>query len=205
MTYISTSPREKAEITYPFCWFKNTFNENELQAISEYCADFTLETGVVVAKDGGHTDSENRKSQIKFLEPSSVNFWIFDRFAKTIEEINNRYYGFDLTGFDAIQYTEYNNEGHKYDWHMDMITGPSKGTNMIQTRKLSIIMPLSDPTEYEGGKFQIQNGLPDDPIDVEQEKGSIIAFPSFMIHRVTPIITGIRRSLVIWVVGPKFK
>lgn len=205
MTYLSFNPREKSEITYPFCWQRGTFNENELEAVEQYCASQTLETGVVVSSDGGSTTSTNRKSNVKFIEPDTNNQWIFERFAKTISDINNRFYGFDLTGFDAIQYTEYGEEGAKYDWHMDTITGGAKGSNMVQTRKLSIIMPLSSSTEYEGGEFQIQTGLPEDPLIVEQERGTVIAFPSFMLHRVTPIVKGVRRSLVIWVVGPKFK
>jgi PKHD-type hydroxylase len=88
---------------------------------------------------------------------------------------------------------------------MDTITGNSKAANMIQTRKLSIVMPLNDPSEYKGGEFHIQSGLPDEPLVVEQKRGSIIAFPSFMIHRVTPILEGVRKSLVLWTVGPKFK
>jgi PKHD-type hydroxylase len=205
MNYLSFNPKEKAEITYPFCWHNGTFNDNELSAIKDYCSVQNLEQGVVVSKDGGHATSDNRRSEIKFIEPDNVNYWIFQRLSDTATEINNRYYGYDLTGFDAIQYTEYNSQGHKYDWHMDLITGPAKGSNMIQTRKLSLIMPLSDPTEYEGGQFQIQNGLPEDPLTINQDKGTVIAFPSFMIHRVTPIISGVRKSLVIWIVGPKFK
>lgn len=205
MTYLSLNPREKSDITYPYCWQRGTFTDVELEALEQYCASQNLETGVVVANDGSSTTSTNRKSSIKFLEPDPNNQWIFERFSKAIIDINNRYYGFKLTGFDAIQYTEYSEEGAKYDWHMDTITGGAKASNMVQTRKLSIIMPLSRPEEHEGGEFQIQTGLPEDPLIVDQERGTIIAFPSFMLHRVTPILKGLRRSLVIWVVGPKFK
>jgi PKHD-type hydroxylase len=205
MSYLSFNPREKLEITYPFCWQSGTFTDNELDAIVDYCADQTLETGVVVSTDGGHTVSNHRKSEIKFLEPNNVNYWIFEKLGKVATDINDRYYGFELTGFDAIQYTEYNSQGHKYDWHMDLITGPGKGNNLNLTRKLTIIVPLSYTNEYTGGDFQIQNGLPEDPMSIDQTRGTVIAFPSFMIHRVTPILTGVRKSLVIWIVGPKFK
>lgn len=202
---LTFNPRELAEITYPFCWFENTFTEDELTAIAEYCNTLNLTDGVVVGGEGESTESKSRKSKINFIEPAENNLWLFEKIRQSISLINDRFYGFDLIGFDAIQYTEYNATGAKYDWHMDTITGTNKSPNMTQTRKLSIIMPLSDPSEYEGGEFQIQAGLPEEPLIVEQKKGKIIAFPSFMIHRITPVTSGVRRSLVLWCVGPKFK
>jgi PKHD-type hydroxylase len=68
-------------------------------------------------------------------------------------------------------------------------------------------MVLSDPSEYEGGQFQMQTGSPEEDklMTVEQLKGRVIGFPSFLLHRVTPVTKGTRKSLVIWVEGPKFK
>jgi PKHD-type hydroxylase len=204
-TYLSFNPKELADITYPFCWYENTFTEDELAAITNYCSTLELSDGVVVGGEGESISSNSRQSKIKFIDPDTNNLWMFEKFRQTISSINDRFYGLDLTGFDAIQYTEYGTKGARYDWHMDTITGPNKSPNMVQTRKLSITMPLNDPSEYEGGEFQIQAGLPDEPLIVEQKPGKIIAFPSFMIHRVTPVTRGVRKSLVIWCVGPKFK
>jgi PKHD-type hydroxylase len=202
---LSFNPYEKSEITYPYCWLDETFTKDELQAISDYCQHLELKKGVVVGEDGGPADSEKRDSDIHFLQPDNVNYWIFEKLGKSIEFINDKYYGYELTGFDAIQYTVYGTKGSKYDWHMDMITGTNKARDMIQTRKLSIIMPLAEPNEYEGGEFQIQTGVPEEPLTIEQVRGRLIAFPGFMLHRVTPITAGIRKSLVLWCVGPKFK
>ena len=204
-TFLSYNPKELADITYPFCFQDNVFTPDELIAVTDYCSSQQLEDGVVIGADGAGTESEVRKSAIKFLSLDANNSWMFDRYASTVASMNDRYYGFDLTGFDAIQYTEYNNTGSKYDSHMDTIIGNSRGPNMVQTRKLSAILLLTDETEYEGGQFHIQTGSPDNPLIVEQKKGRMLVFPSFMIHRVTPIISGVRKSLVAWCVGPKFK
>ena len=59
---------------------------------------------------------------------------------------------------------------------------------------------LSDPDEYEGGQLEIWGK----PIDV-YKKGSIIFFPSWMPHRVTPVTKGTRYSLVMWFMGAPFK
>lgn len=204
-TFLSLNPRERAEITYPYCWQSNIFSEDELSAIVAYGDHLELETGVVVGPDGESAKSSNRMSQLKFFEPNGNNNWIFERLSKMIADVNDRYYGFDLTGFDAVQYTEYGIEGSKYDWHMDTIMGAHKSDKMVQTRKLSMTLPLNDPSEWEGGQFQIQTGLPEDPMVVEQKRGTAILFPSFMIHRVTPVLKGVRKSIVVWAVGPKFK
>lgn len=204
-TFLSLNPKEKAEITYPYCWQNDTFTPDELTAIVQYGQSLELETGVVVGPNGESIASPNRKSSVRFFEPNGNNNWIFDRLSKMIADVNDRYYGFDLTGYDAVQYTEYGTEGSKYDWHMDTITGPHKSNSMVQTRKLSMTMPLNDPSEWEGGDFQIQTGLPEEPMTVEQKRGTAILFPSFMIHRVTPVLRGVRKSIVVWAVGPKFK
>jgi PKHD-type hydroxylase len=63
---------------------------------------------------------------------------------------------------------------------------------------------LSDPSDYEGGRFEFDNTLPQLP-DEAFKKGSVIVFPSFHKHRVTPVTSGIRHSLVTWVEGPHWR
>jgi PKHD-type hydroxylase len=126
-----------------------------------------------------------------------------------IQQLNEQFYGFDLYGYDTMQYTEYESvEGGKYDFHMDTIMGRNVPVDM-QTqgiRKLSLTIALNEPgVDFEGGHFQINQGQEIDAENVELKKGRIIAFPSFMLHRVAPTTKGKRKSLVVWVLGPKFK
>ena len=67
-----------------------------------------------------------------------------------------------------------------------------------------MVLMLSDPSEFEGGELQIKTDS-DDAITLEQKKGRAWFFPSYILHRVTPVTRGIRRSLVLWVGGPEFK
>ena len=204
-------PKERAGVTYPFCFWDNLFTDEELAKVEEYCSKQEMIEGTTVGKNGEtDTEQEARKSTIAFINPNDENMWIFDRLLWVADKINERFYRFDLNGFDAFQYTVYDGdeqEPGKYDWHMDTILGTDKPLNMIETRKLSMSLILSSPDDYEGGKFQIQSGSPDEEkcITVEQVRGRVIAFPSFMIHRVTPVTEGIRKSIVVWVEGPKFK
>jgi PKHD-type hydroxylase len=64
---------------------------------------------------------------------------------------------------------------------------------------------LSDNYEYEGGEFQIINAEQSEASTVEQKKGRLIVFPSWMVHKVKPVTRGVRKSIVVWVVGPNFK
>ena len=84
-------------------------------------------------------------------------------------------------------------EGY-YDWHVDM--GPGKAN-----RKLSLVCQLSDPSEYEGGELQIHTGQIH---TVEKKKGLVVIFPSYLLHCVTPVTSGKRQTLVLWIEGPPF-
>jgi PKHD-type hydroxylase len=70
---------------------------------------------------------------------------------------------------------------------------------------MSIVIQLTDPSEYEGGDFEIDSQYPQLPKEEIREKGSVLVFPSFIPHRVTPVTKGVRRSLVSWIEGPKFR
>lgn len=104
---------------------------------------------------------------------------------------------YHITGSEAIQFAEYG-VGQHYHWHTD--TFPLSGKPL--ERKLTAVCLMNDPSEFEGGEFQIR--LYKD-YAAELRKGTIIAFPSFIEHRVTPILTGKRTSSTIWLNGPRFK
>jgi PKHD-type hydroxylase len=200
-TTIYNDPYNRSRITHPWSFWDDLFTEEEIQAVLNYCEEQGTERGTTFS--GTQEETERvRKSNVKFHARTPETAWIFDKFNFVIQSINEMYYGFELNGYDAFQYTVYNSdEEGKYDWHMDMGMGHMP-QNMHDTRKLSLTFLLND--DFEGGEFQINNGMENEPITVDAKKGRCILFPSFMIHRVKPITKGTRRSIVIWVVGPKF-
>jgi PKHD-type hydroxylase len=196
---------ERARVTYPFVWWDDAFSSEEIDRIRDYCSKQETEAAGTL----GGANEKIRKSAIKFHRWSQDVDWIFTRLNNVAQIINNRWYGFALNGYDAFQYTEYRaEEGGKYDWHMDLCMGNESDAlpaDMIQPRKLSMSLLLSEPgIDYQGGGFQFHIGNEGDAKIAEQKKGRIIAFPSWVIHRVTPVTEGVRRSLVVWVTGPKF-
>ena len=112
--------------------------------------------------------------------------------------LNTQFYRFALTGLENLQYTVYDGkEGGHYDWHIDY------GRNSHKPRKISLSVQLSDPSHYEDCdlQFQIGSGVTTAP----RTRGTVIAFPSFFLHRVTPVTAGVRKSLVLWATGPEFR
>jgi PKHD-type hydroxylase len=151
-------------------------------------------------------DNENiRRSNTSWLNYQDCA-WLYDHLAWIVQQLNGQFYGYDLWGFcEDMQYTVYESDTKGfYDWHQDSM-GNSIENNIDKRtpRKFSISLLLSDPNEYEGGDLIIKSGTND--IVAPRERGIVTAFPSFQTHKVTPVTSGVRKSLVVWVTGPAFK
>jgi len=200
---IYNNPRERSQTTYSWAYWDGAFTDEELDLITNHCVSKGTESSTIIGSNKQEEVERVRVSQTHFHHRDNDTAWIFDRFNDIIVRLNEQFYGFNLNGYDAFQYTEYDsNKLGRYDWHMDTQLGHNP---LADTRKLSVVLNLTKPDEdYKGGQFQINLGMEEDAETVNIPRGRIIVFPSFVIHRVTPVIEGIRRSLVIWVTGPKF-
>ena len=124
--------------------------------------------------------------------------WLDHKFRDIVDQVNQAFYQFDLHSDwkEPFQYAHYG-VGDHFHWHVDM------GPRTASPRKLSFSLQLSEPEEYEGGDLQMQLGCWTCPMP--KERGVLIAFPSWLPHRVTNITKGERRSLVVWAHGPAFR
>lgn len=165
-------------------------NESELSDLDDIVKDIKYDDASIV---GGSVD-DYRNSQIKWIP--FENEWIYDKIWHWANIANDDLWHFDIKGFkDSTQYTSYNAPDGKYDWHLDIL---GKGINH---RKISFVCPLNEG--YDGGVLQFKFGK--GVQDVLLQKGQAVLFPSFYLHRVTPITKGIRKSLVQWVSGESYK
>ena len=196
---LCTFPHERTKVTFPYAWLDDMFTSEELDKITAHCDAGETKEGTVL---GG--PSQHRVCQLSFHTWTQETGWIFDRLLNRLADMNNRWYGFELNGFESFQYTVYHaSEAGKYDWHMDLCMGPDcLPVGMIEPRKLSMTLLLND--DFKGGEFQIHTGREDEATTVEMKKGRVIIFPSWVVHRVKPVTEGVRRSLVVWITGPKF-
>jgi PKHD-type hydroxylase len=173
------------------------FSKGEINWILENVKNVSYQEGTVTED---HSVSSIRKSYIKWLNwmEHSEFEWIYNRLHQAIERANTKYWQFNLYSMpEHIQYTEYYDDGGHYDWHMDM------GAGVLSTRKVSITVQLSDPNEYEGGDLQFMRGNYQE--NAPRGLGTVIVFPSYMLHRVSEITKGTRKSLVLWVGGEHFR
>lgn len=147
----------------------------------------------------GYNRENKRISRVKWVSNEDPDLvWLLDRLQVMIQQANSTMrWNFELDGFyEHLQYARYEGEaGGYFDGHYDV------GKNPIQaSRKLSISIQLTDPVEYEGGDLELYNIGP-----APKQKGTVVIFPSFLMHRVSPVTKGIRESLIVWVSGPPFK
>lgn len=208
---ISNSTVERTFVTPEYTYWNNAFTNEEIDSIISYCEREELESAMTIGVDDLEKIEEIRKSKIKFFGRDCETSWMFERFNNVIDELNERFYNFNLNGYNKFQYTVYDSSVKgKYDWHMDTTLGHlinDVNFDDRETRKLTLVMLLSEPeVEFCGGDFQLYIGgdIQTNYTTPEMTKGKIICFPSFLIHRVKPVLVGVRKSIVIWVTGPKF-
>lgn len=135
-----------------------------------------------------------RVSKIVWVEPGEATHWIYHRLGVMFAQAN-RQYELELIGLiEPFQFTVHGPEQH-FDWHIDL------GSGQTSARKLSMTLQLSDSGDYTGGALEFINAP--SPA-AAREIGAARVFPSYLAHRVTPVQSGVRRSLVAWA-GPAFR
>ena len=116
-----------------------------------------------------------------------------------INDVNIKYYQYDLSDKYDIQILKYRPGGH-YEWHIDYGVCWHLGLD----RKLSISIQLSNESQYEGGELEIKDWKGDN-ITAPKKLGSAIVFDSRITHRAKPVTEGERIVLVGWASGPKLR
>lgn len=182
------------------------FSEGEVDSIASYCNNLALNQGGLFT---GEDIYNTRNAKTAFIQkPDGDTQWIYEKLNNIIGYYNDTMFGFELTGFDYIQYAEYDQTG-KHEFHMDIaLDSPTAlSYNMNQNmRKLTIVLMLNQQgIDFDGGDFQINRSEERFAETVPMQKGSVLLLPSFILHRVTPVTRGLRKTLVCWVIGPKFK
>lgn len=168
--------------------FEGVFRPDEVSSIHRLGADEKALKGTV-----DNAAQTIRNSSILWLAHEG---WIAERLEEVLRHANERHFGFQIGGFaEPFQYATYGIGSH-YGWHMDQGAGPAP-------RKLSLSVQLSQPDEYEGGELEMNLGSSCKA--VQKDAGSVVVFPSYVVHRVRPVSGGTRRSLVAWASGEPFK
>ena len=145
----------------------------------------------------GHIDTETRTSHISWIPFKKMNDMYKD-IENIMKTTNGNHFGFDgMRITEMAQYTEYP-EGGFYDWHVD---NDVNFAHEPPVRKISMTLLLSPENEFEGGDLEL---MKEEKV-AKLKQGHAIFFASFIRHRVTPVIKGNRKSLVMWFGGTPFK
>lgn len=146
----------------------------------------------------GGTNATIRRSQVVLLGMEERYRWLYERLWTAAQECNRLFFSVDIAGVEAnVQLARYDsgNRGF-YDWHTDF-------AGIAPRRKISLSIQLSRPEDYDGGDLELLYG--NEPQRLDRTRGTLIAFPSFMLHRVAPVTRGVRWSLVAWIIGNRWR
>jgi PKHD-type hydroxylase len=154
----------------------------------------------------GRLDEEVRRTAVGFWDETH---WISGLLIHYAMLANRELWNFELSLMAGVQYAIYDANSF-FTWHTDELAtpyGPLSPTHWVRlNRKLSVSVHLTEPDAYTGGDLQFRDRL-GNPMAIEgvREQGTVVVFPSNVAHTVTPVTSGVRNSLVGWVLGPPFR
>lgn len=181
-----------------YAYWDGGFTEDELKNIDDIFVNITTHQAKI-GNGAGITNTDTRRTDVGFVERGQRSSWVYDKLKKIVVDLNDQYYKFDLTSFEPLQFGIYrDSEKGYYNWHTDS----PLSLYVDKIRKLSVIMFMQNSSMFGGGKLLLNVG---NEIEVEQKRGRVIVFPSYVLHTVTPVTRGTRRSIVTWCSGPLFK
>ena len=167
---------------------KNAVDDKFIQSIIDVGKNQKLEE----ARIGGESNTSNniRSTKISWIMDKTILLTLKD---KMLEINKSKNWNYDVTDMFPFQYSVYHENDH-YDWHVDTGSAYLKQ----KERKISFSLILND--NYKGGELEFKNS--GENISLDLNKGDMVTFPSFLEHRVKPVLNGTRISLVGWMLGP---
>jgi PKHD-type hydroxylase len=185
---------------HQFTWFE-LFDQKECDDVCKLMSEHPSINGVssMLSQKPSFRDKLARNCKLAWIPMDQRSSWIYMKLRNQIMHLNERWLNFDLNGeIEALQYLEYG-FGQFYGWHTD------SGHNEVATRKLTCIIQLSDPSDYVGGKLEVQSQTftPQGHYVkyAPQRRGTVIVFPSHLLHIARPVWWGRRKALVAWFRG----
>lgn len=204
----STKPCEPNDrVNHRFTIVENVFSSEECKKVLDMFDEYDKEIGIVgkpsIEDDTNSEytnvfDSNLRNCYVTYVDKTDKNKWIHDRIEKCIKEENEKYWKCQITDYSQpMRLMTYKKDQHFGSWHQD------NGVKETSFRKLTAILQVSDPKDYEGGEFQI-SGSEELPPE-SKKQGNIIIFPCYLLHRVTKVTKGTRHSVVHRAIGEPFR
>ena len=181
--------------------YKNFVNDSYIDAVESYIKNQQLEKAEFNHTDGDEDLDAIRSSKIHWMTDNRYQDTLvplYQELTSKIREVNDRQWRWMIDGWEAFQYSEYDEsyKGH-YDWHIDYTM---KTPDQPLSRKISFSLGISEKDEYEGGELITKMNMNENSCKLD--KGEVFVFPSWMLHKVTPVTKGKRKVIVGWGLGP---
>lgn len=177
-------------------YWTGAFTDEECDKIVELAKDLESHDATTFGGSG----SDGRKTRISWIPDSGEEFSELHTKMRAYCLEANKQWGVSLSNLPPIQFTQYKDVGHKYDWHHDINWSRDDGLH----RKISIVVQLSDEDDYEGGDFSFRY-IPQPDAEEIRKRGTVLVFLPYHYHMVSEITKGSRNSLVGWFEGPEWK
>lgn len=186
-----------------WCYYKEYFTPDVCDKILELGLKLPVQDAKM-GVDGSVDINNHRKSKIRFIQKDDTNFtFVFDALWKMAIQANDDWFGFHISRITYIQLAEYDESYQgEYKRHNDVFW---INNDPYYHRKLTAVVQLSDPTQYDGGNLELF-GVNEEPNKEEiRARGTTFFLPSFIDHQATMVTKGTRYSLAAWFDGPKWK
>ncbi len=191
-----------------WAYYDSLIPAEECQAIIDDAVQQNTAAGTV-GLEGTEVNADIRHGEVVFLDRRDPAFvHVFQTIDYCVSEANDEWFGVDYNreGARSLQFSIYRADtdkgGHYYHAHQD--TTLVSGDRPTQ-RKLSVTVQLSDPDDYEGGDLLMHYVAAHPPADAVRRRGTVLVFPSLVMHEVSRVTRGIRYSLVGWYMGPAWR
>lgn len=186
-----------------WCYFKSYLSPDMCNKIIED-AQSIIPQDASLGVYGEESNNDVRRSKIRFVSKDDWRFsYLFDILWKTALQANDDFFNIHISKLDFIQIAEYDSAYQgEYKDHHDVFW---LNDDPFYHRKLTAVIQLSDPATYEGGNLELSGTKFSPPADELREQGTIIYFPSLVVHRACPVTTGVRYSVAAWFDGPKWR
>ena len=194
-----------------WAYYDSLLSAEECQAIIDSACRHPPARGTVGLedKDEGNVDQGIRHGEVIFLERTDPEYHqVFGALDYCVDEANDEWFGvaYNRHGARSLQFSIYraNAEGGGHYYHAHQDVALVSGDRPTQ-RKLSVVVQLSDPDAYDGGDFRMHHVAHHPPADAIRRRGTVLVFPSLILHEVSAVTRGTRYSLVGWYPGPPWR
>ena len=194
--YDTLHHRSGVESTPDIITVQNWMSPEQCQDLIEQAIGGGFKQASTIPQNRGEDHKPDYRVTDEFYLDDEVFDWVWRGITQTVIYLNHRIFEYDITGLEPPVVLRYTGGSH-YKWHRDM------GGDYTAYRKLSVVVQLSDPHDYTGGRLEYFSEGVNTPENRDQ--GTLYIFPSWMNHRVTEVTTGCRYALVCWSTGIKLR